>query len=295
MPNEFVAPQPQPERVDFFKNPDNIRELEQKLAYVSDMKPEVASFSESTEHTGLDIRNALESVAGSKRKIKIEHNSERRKHIDKTEDRRYAELVEHLIIDRINKWFADFYATPASDFDNIIRGVDIVITEKNSGHVGVGIDVTTTPNIETLTVKMNRGWDKEHIHETSEVTFYKDAKGGKRKVSAMRFVVGIRRIDAIVLAQDCLSEGKETYPDNFFKYLIIMQMEEQLERWLDYCDENKSNPNVGAKSTQCRSMKNFIERMKRSVDYDKVTQTLVFKNFAKDNLALTVAKILRDY
>jgi len=292
MTHEFVS---QPIKPNFFSNLENTERLEKKLEYVEETKPDISSFLNAPEYTRYQVEGVLKKLATINKDIQTQHRQELKKHVDKQEHRRYTSLIEKLVIDRFNKWFPGFWATLASDFDNISGGVDIVITEKGNSRVGVGVDLTSAFDIPYLTKKMNRDWDDENINKTTKISFYEDEKGRKHPVSAMRFVVGILKPDAGKLAEDCMGEGKEIFEDNFFKYLMIMQMDEQLERWLDYCFENESDPNTAEKNTQCIAMEKFLNRLKKSVDYDTAIKKLAFQKYISKSTALQVAKILRDY
>lgn len=293
MPNESAILQPPDPS--FFSSPEKVITLEKKLEYISEKKPVISSFLGVAGYTQRHVEYALNHIRTITDNIKYLHRKELNRNINRQENRRYTTLVEKIFVDRFNRWFPNFRATLASDFDNISRGMDVVITEKGSARIGIGIDLTSAFEIEYLTKKMNRDWHEKSINKTTEVSFYEDENGRKHPVSAMRFVVGILRADSEKLAQDCMAEEKEVNEDNFFKYLMIMQIEEQLERWLDYCFENESDPNTTAKRTQCVATERFLTRMKQSINYDTTIDSPTFKSYAAKSTALTVAKVLRDY
>lgn len=160
------------------------------------------------------------------------------------EVRKLAEVLEYQILNGINvgKWLPACTAIKTSEYDDIANGVDLVVSYKNgsgSGHMGLGVDISFSHNLQTKFQRIKEEIDLYDGRDNflGEVKYFSDRTTGHRK--------GLTGIPRVVAALDLgvmedLSRLHDGGPGHIARHTLVMEMEHQLAVFADYA--KKKNP-----------------------------------------------------
>lgn len=226
-------------------------ELQQKLL---DKKKKLVDHYRPNEFNFVDIYSQDEISANladiENIKSSWEGKTENEKHLDNV-----SSIYEGIISDQINAnaWFGDnCEAVPASSYDNIKNGIDVVTIfnqDKSKHYLGLGIDVTFASDKKILEKKLESIKQCIRTMSLPSLKYFQDPETGEhKKVFLPKVIIGSRLSSAEKLIQ--LWGGKDEernkkLSQNPVSSKIIMESIAQLKYFYDFAlnlSENNKYP-----------------------------------------------------
>jgi hypothetical protein len=109
-----------------------------------------------------------------------------------------------------------------------------------------------------------------------------------------KFIIGASKKDVEELAEAYLTDNNELLENHPFKYLILMQIEEQLQTVLDYYETNKENKGFQFAKSQYEKIEVLLRNMKKEIHTDeKMHENVDLHEYTKSNVALDMMRRFR--
>lgn len=235
-------------KLDKRRRPDDIKDAAEALLKNSERVREVLdeiSFDPnnfSDLYSKETVERDLQYVADMERAFKASASHEVVPGLTEGDIKRLSERVEYEIIRGINagQWFEGVGAYKTSDFDDIANGVDVVLEmqeEGSYGHLGMGVDITFSQNIDKKFKRIkdeidNFDGDK---HRLARVKYFDSANTGIRGElnSLARAVIAI---DLPMLKDMTSIRDEEALHGHISKHVTILEIQHQLEIFLKYAE-----------------------------------------------------------
>ena len=239
--------------------------IEDDKKYVSDTK---AAIEKSNKEKGLEIFSILETGFS------------------------LSEMMQAMIIDRINDgMFPNFKAIMTAERDDLKVGMDAIFKSRDT-QMGASWDFTTSGNITTIQDKLEKVW-KNNIekHAIPVVKYYEDPDTHKKgSLMVPKFIVGCSRQEIEFFAQKYLENNEKALNNHPIKYMIIKQIDEQLQAALKYFDKNSSNTDFDFIKNQYKRIDTLLRSLKKEINYDDFVKTKEFFEFKKNSKAYQAMK-----
>jgi len=278
--------------------------LARKLENVYQNRPDIGSFVGAMPGTKYENNYSEESVNKDKeyvkqKRIDIEKTNiiDTRDNLDRVEGGfQLSEILQAMVVDRLNKkWFKDCEAIMTSDYDDLKVGVDAVMKHKTGGYLGVAFDFTVTNKEENIKKKLQKEWDSVKEGEVRTIKYFEDPDT-KQKGSLLvpKFIVGASKKDVEELANAYLNNNNELLDNHPLKYVILLQIEEQLQTVLDYYEVNKENPKFQFAKKQYEKIESLIRNMKNEIHTnEEMHKNVDLYEYTKTNIALDTMRRFR--
>ena len=278
--------------------------LARKLENVYQNRPDIGSFVGAMSGTKYENNYSEESVNKDKgyvkqKRIDIEKTNiiDTRDNLDRVEGGfQLSEILQAMVVDRLNKkWFKDCEAIMTSDYDDLKVGVDAVMKHKTGGYLGVAFDFTVTNKEENIKKKLQKEWDSVKEGEVRTIKYFEDPDT-KQKGSLLvpKFIIGASKKDVEELANAYLNNNNELLDNHPLKYVILLQIEEQLQTVLDYYEVNKENPKFQFAKKQYEKIESLIRNMKNEIHTnEEMHKNIDLYEYTKTNIALDTMRRFR--
>lgn len=271
MNERFILPQEN--KVSILDNVEKQLLLAKKLENVYINRPDMGSFKGvmagtkfENEYTEESIKNDELYVLERRKQMEESNSSFGRERLDYLDGRfQLSEMFQAMCVDCINKyWFKNCKSIMTSDFDDIASGIDAVVQHKDGGHLGLAFDFTVTNQDKKIYEKLQKGWDK-NIKEgkVPTVKYFEDPDTKQKgKLLVPKFIIGASKEDVEQFANSYLSNDIETLENHPFKYLMLLQIEEQLQTVLDYYLVSKGNETLKFAELRYKKIEIVLRKMK---------------------------------
>jgi hypothetical protein len=294
----------QPQENSILNNVEKQFLLAKKLESVYRNRPDLNSFKGAMSETKYADQYTKESIEKDKayvkeirKNIEISDSSHGRKNLDKKEGSfQLSEILQAMVVDRLNKnWFKECEAIMTSDFDDIAIGIDAVMKHKTGGYLGVSFDFTVTNKEEIIAKKIAEELKKIEQGTVRVVKYFEDPlTKQKGRLVVPKFIVGATKKDVEELAEAYLTNNKEILDNHPLKYVILLQIEEQLQIVLDYYEANKENQKIQFAKIQYEKIEKLIRSMRNEIHIqEKMHENLDLYEYTKTNIALETMKRFR--
>jgi hypothetical protein len=230
-------------------------------------------------------------VEKRRREIDEENSSMGQKELNRLEGGfQLSEILQAMITDRLNKnWFKEIEAIMTSDFDDLVTGIDAVMKHKKGGYLGLSFDFTVTNHPDIIDDKLKREWNKNNEKGIIPVVKYFEDPETKQKGRLLvpKFIVGASKKDVEELANAYLVGDEEFLDNHPFKYVMLLQIEEQLQTVLDYYEVNDNNDKFDFARLQYERIQKLLRNLKNEIHMDeKVRKNVDLYEYTKGNVAL---------
>lgn len=275
------------------------------LKDVYDNRPELKSFvgamaetKYADEYLEKTIERDILYIEEMRRKIDEENSLEGQAKLDRLESHfQLSEILQAMIVDRLNKkWFKECEAIMTSDFDDLRVGIDAVMKHERAGCLGLSIDFTVTDLDKTIYNKLKREWDRNNQKGQIPVVKYfidPDTKQ-KSKLLVPKFIIGASEKDVEELAQAYLRGDEDFLNNHPFKYVMLLQIEEQLQTVLDYYEMNQDNRAFDFARLQYERIQNLLRNLKNEIHMDeKIHKNIDLYEYTKKSVAFDMMRRFR--
>ncbi len=189
-------------------------------------------------------------------------------HLDKVDQediKKVSEVLEYLIYSGINNanWIPFTKAIKTSDYDDYKHKIDLVlefVSKATTGHIGLGIDVTFSNDIDKklTTIKDEIDNYDGRGNQLGEVTYFESEESGKQeKLTGIPRVVVAIDIDVL----DDLIQSKDK-KNHIIRHIIITEIIEQLHVFAEYAQ--RVNPACVPNFTKALRLLTVIQEVLRS-------------------------------
>lgn len=287
---------------------ENQLDLARRLKSVYDNRPVIKSFIGAMAGTKYEkgyTTEALEKdekyVRDTQARIYEDNSSSGRANLDYIETSfQLSEIMQAMIVDRMNNnWFKDCETIMTSEYDDLSVGIDAVMKHKRGGYLGASFDFTVTNKDKKIYDKLNDEWGRNVSKgKVQTVKYFEDAGNGQRgRLLVPKFVIGASKQDVEELAQAYLADDQETLDNHPFKYLMLIQMEEQLQTALDYYETDGENTSFDFAKTQYNRIQGLLRSMKNEIHLDEKMKDVDLYEYTKRSIALDMMRrfrVMRD-
>jgi len=285
------------------ENFDNQLELARKLQGVYDNRPKPNSFKNcmagtkfSDGYTEDQIEADKQYVEETLSNIRLNNANEGLEALTNSEvSFQLSEIMQAMIVDRLNEnWFKDCKAIMTSEYDDLKSGVDAVFKHKNGGYLGMSFDFTVTNQAKIIHDKLARSWNNIANGRVQTIKYFEDPDTKQKgQLLVPRFIIGASKNDVEQLAKAYLNDDYQTLDNHPFKYLMLMQIEEQLQTALDYFEVNKNDEKLSFAKNKYEKLSNLIRNMKNEIHLDKNIDNEDLYNYTRNSVALDTVRRFR--
>ncbi|MEI8175201.1 MAG: hypothetical protein WCG28_04600, partial [bacterium] len=209
-----------------------------------------------------------------------------------------SEIMQALVVDLMNRdWFKNCKTIMTSDFDDLKNGFDAVM-KRGEGYLGISIDFTVSNKENIIQGKLEKEW-KRNIKDGNipRVKYFEDPDTKQKgNLLVPKFIVGASKTDVETFAKAYLGNEVESLNDHPFKYIILLQMEEQLQTVLDYYenDEKINNKKFEFARRKYNDIQTILRSMKRDIHLDEeMRKKIDIFEYSKENIALNTMRKFR--
>lgn len=285
------------------ENFNNQLELARKLKNVYDNRPDIKDFTGAMadskyadEYTADAIGRDEKYVKDIQARIEEDNRSFGQENLDYSEKGfQLGEILQAMVVDLMNgKWFKDCKAIMTTEFDDLKAGIDAVMKHKRGGYLGMSFDFTVTNKDKKIYEKLDSEWDFNTKHgKVQTVKYFEDPDTkDKGRLLVPKFVVGASKKDVEELAGAYLANDQETLENHPFKYLMLLQIEEQLQTVLDYYEIN-DNKSFDFAKTQYNRIQTILRGLKSDIHLDEKMKDVDLHEYTKNSVALDMIRRFR--
>lgn len=297
--------QPASKEVNILNNQENLLKLARKLETVYQERPNIQSFVGSMQNTRFEkdyTKEAIEKdelyVIETRDRIDASNSSFGKEQLDHFEGGfQLSEMLQAMAVDCINKyWFKDCKSIMTSDYDDLRVGIDAVMKNKKGGYLGLAFDFTITNQEKTIYHKLQNIWDRNTKDGKIPTIKYFEDPDTKQKGNLLvpKFIIGASKIDVEEFATAYLIDDISTLENHPFKYLMLLQIEEQLQTVLDYYEVNNENTSLSFAKTQYERIQNILRNMKNDIHVnEKMHENIDIYEYTKSSIALDTMRRFR--
>lgn len=301
MNEKFISPaQREPSILD---STENQIKLYHRLENVYEDRPDVDSFVGAMSGTKFENDYTKEAIEKNKQYVerirnKIDESNSNfgRERLDNFEGGfQLSEIFQAMIVDRIKHWFKDCKAIMTADYDDIAAGMDAVI-QHEKGYLGLSLDFTVTNQDKILYEKNKKNYDTNIVEgKIPVVKFFEDpVTKEKGRLLVPKFIIGASKKDVEELANAYLSNNTEVLDNHPFKYLMLLQIEEQLQTVFDYYESNTGDPKIQFAKKQYERIQTILRNMKNEIQSDeKMHENTDLYEYTKTSVALDMMRRFR--
>lgn len=278
--------------------------LARKLEAVYENRPEIDSFVGcmkgtrfENEYTDEAIKRDKEYVEKTRKSIDESNSSFGRENLDSIERGfQLSEMMQAMVVDRMNNnWFADCKAIMTTDYDDLSVGIDAVMKHEKGTYLGASFDFTVTSQEKRVYEKLKTVWNKTvKDGKIPTVKYFRDPDTKEQKsLLVPKFIIGATKKDVEDLAGAYLSDDTETLQNHPFKYVMLLQIEEQLQTALDYYELKNNEGSLRFAKQQYENIQKTIRSIKKEVHLDEQMKNLDLYEYSKTSIALEMMRRFR--
>lgn len=286
------------------ENVEKQLQLARKLENVYSQRPEISTFigamsdtKFAADYTKEAIDSDLEYVKRTRVAIDETNSGNGRAELDRLEGGfQLSEIMQAMVVDRMNNhWFKGVQSIMTSDYDDLRVGIDAVMKHEKGTYLGAAFDFTVTNQDKKVYEKLEKEWVRNvKDGKVPTVKYFEDPDTKeKKKLLVPKFIIGASKKDVEELAEAYLNDDAEKLEKHPFKYVMLMQIEEQLQTVLDYY-ETVQNPAFDFAKTQYQRIQTLLRGMKNDIHIDEAMHENVdLYEYSKGNIALDMMKRFR--
>lgn len=249
------------------------------------------------EYTQESINKDKLYVKNTREKIDEDNSSKGKENLENLEGGfQLSEILQAMIVDRLNKnWFKDCKAMMTSDYDDL-HGMDAILKHEKGGYLGMAFDFTVTNKEKVIYDKLQKNWNNHTEDGKIPVVKYFEDPDTKKKERLVvpKFIIGASKKDVEELASAYLSNNQEVLENHPLKYVILLQIEEQLQSALDYYEINKDNPKFNFARMQYERIQSLLRNMKNEIHADeKMHENIDLYEYTKSSVSLDMMRRFR--
>ena len=282
----------------------NQLQLARKLETVYRERPDIGSFVGSMagtkheyEYSAHTVERDKEYVKTTRESIEEQNRSNGAEMLNRFENGfQLSEIMQAMVVDRMNKhWYKDTKAIMTSDYDDLRVGIDAVMKRGERGYLGMSFDFTVTSQDKIVYEKLNREWERNvSSGKIARVKYFEDPDTKERGgLLVPKFIIGASKRDVEELAQAYLSGNEEVLENHPFKYVMLLQIEEQLQTVLDYYETQGENETFKFAKAQYEHIQTMLRGMKNEVHIDEEMQKVDLYEHTKKSVALDMMRRFR--
>lgn len=301
--NEKYTP-PEDKKPSILDSMENQIALANKLINVYENRPDLDKFKGAmagtkfeNEYTEEIINKNKLYVEQTRAKIEESNSNFGKERLDHLEGGfQLSEILQAMIVDRLNKhWFKDCQAIMTSDFDDLC-GIDAVIKHEKGGYLGIALDFTVTNQDKKIYEKVQKNWTQNTEEGKIPIVKYFEDPDTKEKGRLLvpKFIIGGSKKDVEELANAYLTNNTEVLENHPFKYMMLLQIEEQLQTVLDYYETKSDNPKIQFAKKQYERIQTILRNMKNEIHSDeKMHENTDLYEYSKSSVALDMMRRFR--
>jgi hypothetical protein len=278
--------------------------LARKLETVYNTRPDILSFIGTQAGTQFEKEYSMESVQSdlkyteeTRKKIDEQNSSFGRENLDKIEGGfQLSEIMQAMIVDRINhKWFKDVRCIMTSDYDDLHSGIDAVMKHQEGGVLGASFDFTVSQQEKIIYKKLMESWDDVNNGRVSTIKYFEDPDTHEKgKLIVPKFIIGASKKDLEDLAAGYLNNNQELLDNHPFKYVMLLQIEEQLNTILDYHAVNEDDPKLAFARKQYGGILKLLRKLKEEIHINEdLNANIDLYEYSKKSVALDTMRRFR--
>lgn len=277
--------------------------LARKLESVYANRPDIASFvgamkdsKHAHEYSVVSVQRDRDYVKNTRAAIDEKNHANGQDTLNKIEGGfQLSEILQAMVVDRMNhNWYKECKAVMTSDFDDLKAGIDAVMKHEYGGYLGTSFDFTVTSKDTIVYEKLTREWQKNVVGgNIPTVKYFEDPDTKeKKRLLVPKFIIGASKKDIEELADAYLSNNQEVLNNHPFKYVMLLQIEEQLQTVLDYYDTH-TDPALSFAKKQYEQIQNLLRRMKNEIHFDEEVKRIDLYEHSKNSVALDMMRRFR--
>lgn len=290
--------------VSILENLDNQLELARKLKPVYDNRPAIKSFVGAMEGTKFEGQYTVEAINKDEgyvkevqKRIREDDSSFGQANLDYIEKNfQLSEIMQAMVVDLMNNnWFKDCQAIMTAEYDDLIAGIDAVMKHKQGGYLGASFDFTVTSKDKIVYEKLEREWENTKRGKVQTVKYFEDPDTKqKSRLLVPKFVIGASKKDVEELAQAYLTNDQETLANHPFKYLMLLQIEEQLQTVLDYYETTDGEgQRFEFAKKQYERIQVLLRNLKQEIHLDERMKDVDLHEYSKNSISLDMMRRFR--
>ena len=301
--NEKYTP-PEEKKPSILDSMENQIALANKLGNVYENRPDIDKFKGAMAGTKFESEYTEEAINKNKlyveqTRAKIEESNsnfgkERLEHLEG--GFQLSEILQAMIVDRLNKhWFKDCQAIMTSDFDDLC-GIDAVIKHEKGGYLGIALDFTVTNQDKKIYEKVKKNWTQNTEEgKIPTVKYFEDPDTKEKgRLLVPKFIIGGSKKDVEELSSAYLINNTEVLENHPFKYMMLLQIEEQLQTVLDYYEAHSGEPKIQFAKKQYERIQTILRNMKNEIHSDeKMHENTDLYEYSKSSVALDMMRRFR--
>lgn len=282
--------------------------LARKLETVYTHRPDMDSFvgmgvgtKFEQEYTQEKIQSDKEYVKDTRSKIDEKNSAFGRVALDNKEGGfQLSEIMQAMIVDRLNNnWFKSLKSTMTSDYDDLKVGIDAVMKHKEGGVLGASLDFTVTNQDKIIYAKLQREWDNIKQGKVTTIKYFQDPDTGEKgKLLVPKFIIGASKKDVESLAKAYIENDEHILNNHPFKYVMLSQIEKQLQTIFDYYEINKDDPKLQFAQRQYRAIESLLRVLKQEIHMDEEIKNVDLYEYSKQSVSLDMMerfRIMKDH
>ncbi len=288
-------------------NMENLIALSKKLENVYNNRPDISTFEGAMYGTNQENRYTKDAIKKDENYVEYRRNEIEKINHSKGMDVaerleggfQLSEIMQAMIVDRMNKnWFKDCKAIMTSDYDDLAVGIDAVMKHERGGYLGASFDFTLTNKDMMVDKKLNKEWENIKEGRVATVKYFEDPDTGKKgKLMVPKFIIGASKKDIEELAEAYLKNDNKVLENHPFKYVMLQQIEVQLNTVLEFYESNMDNEKYKFAKEQYDKVYKFLRIMKTDIHADDKMHDTDLHEYSKSNVALDMMKrfqIMKD-
>lgn len=265
---------------------------------LSHFKGSMSSTKFEKEYTDESINGDKQYVKYTREKIEETNSSSGKDHLERLEGGfQLSEILQAMIVDRLNKhWFKDCKSIMTSDYDDLKVGIDAIMKHKNGGYLGMAFDFTVTNQDKKIYEKLQKNWaNNVEDGNVPTIKYFEDPDTKEKgRLLVPKFIIGASKKDVEELANAYITNNEEVLENHPLKYLILLQIEEQLQAVLDYHELNKNNPKLQFAKTQYERIESLLRNIKNEIHTDdKMHENIDLHEYTESSMALSMMRRFR--
>lgn len=259
---------------------ENQLKLTRILGNVYENRPDMKKFIGSmkgtkyeSEYTKEAISRDEEYVENTRKAIEKENSSFGEARFNYLEGGfQLSEILQAMIVDRMNNnWYKDCKSIMTADFDDLNpeTNIDGLLKHNKNGYMGMSFDFTVSNKKEVIDEKLKKEWFNVKKGKIPVVKYFEDPDTKEKgNLLVPKFIIGASKTDVEELATAYLKNDKEALDNHPLKYLILLQIEEQLQTILDFYEVNSYGETLKSARLQYERIEKILRIMRNDIHLD---------------------------
>ncbi len=250
------------------------------------------------DYTSESINKDKQYVSYTRSKIEEANSSYGRDNLEHLEGGfQLSEILQAMIVDRLNKkWFKGCKSIMTSDYDDLRVGIDAIMKHERGDYLGIAFDFTVTNQDKKIYEKLQKNWSNNvEGGNIPTIKYFEDPDTKEKgRLLVPKFIIGASKKDIEELANAYITDNNEVLENHPLKYLILLQIEEQLQTILDYHEVNRSNIRFDFAKLQYEKIQALLRNIKNEIHTDeKMHESIDLYEYTKSSIALDMMRRFR--